>query len=260
MLQPVSFLPLHQAHDPRALMARWRLLARAAGLQVRTLVTMEGEPVLCLQSRRAEPAPLVYLSAGVHGDEVGAAWGLLFWAEKHLEKLRAGRFLIFPCLNPHGLRANTRLDQRGLDINRRFHLPEDPLSGPWSRLIAENPPALGLCLHEDYDAQGSYVYELSREQPPVSEKILQHCTRRIPRDLRRRIDGRPAKEGIIRRSTIPPDLPGMPEAIVLWQLGCPITLTFETPSEICLQHRIHAQVSFIEAALRFALPSSAQPA
>ena len=119
------------------------------------LTLIEGEKILYLESSGS--APPIYLSSGVHGDEVAAAWGLLAWAEENQKQLSQGRFLIFPCLNPHGFRRNTRTDHRGLDINRRFHLARDPLTGPWHRLIRQNPPSLALCLHEDYDSQGCYV-------------------------------------------------------------------------------------------------------
>jgi hypothetical protein len=47
----------------------------------------------------------------------------------------------------------------------------------------------------------------------------------------------------------------MPEAIELHQRGCPLTLTFETPSEFDLDQRVMAQVRFIEACLEV-LPAS----
>lgn len=243
-------LPLHQAHDPRALLARWRVVARAAGLRVRVLTEVAGEKILYLESpRRTADTPLDYISTGVHGDEAGAAWGLLAWAEASIETLRDGAFVIFPCLNPHGLRNNTRADHLGLDINRRFHLTDDPLCGPWRQLIAARRWRIGLCLHEDYDAQGCYVYELGLHRHSLSSRILADCTDVIPTDPRRSIDGRAAKSGVIRRSTIPPDLPGMPEAVELYQLGCPVTLTFETPSEFSLDDRVTTQAAFVKAAL-----------
>ena len=53
---------------------------------------------------------------------------------------------------------------------------------------------------------------------------------------------------MIRRRTLPTHLPGMPEAIELHERGCPLTLTFETPSEFDLDTRVRAQMKFIEAA------------
>jgi len=228
-------------------------------MQIKVLAEMDGEKILYLQkATRLESRP-VYLSTGVHGDEPGSAWGLLAWAQRKIEQLRDGNFLIFPCMNPHGLRANTRLDRRGLDINRRFHLDTDPLCGPWLQLVQQSVPMLSLCLHEDYDGQGSYVYELSSCTEPVSPQILKKCAKHIPADPRRKIDGRAAKDGVIRPRSIPTNLPGMPEAIVLWQLGCPTTLTFETPSEFGLDDRVQTQADFVSAAIRLAARTPNQP-
>ncbi len=249
----MPLLPLHQAHDQRALIARWRRVARATGLHVRVLAEVEGEKILYLESPQARRQGAVdYLSTGVHGDEAGSAWGLLIWAEKNLKQLSAGSFLIFPCFNPSGLRNNSRVDHRGLDINRCFDLAQDPLTAPWRKLVSERQFRIGLCLHEDYDAQGCYVYELSRHKLSRSPKIMSECTRRIAADPRRIIEGSRAQAGVIRRSTLPIHFQGMPEAIVLWQLGCPITLTFETPSEFSLDDRVAAQVDFVAAALKHA--------
>lgn len=258
----VPLLPLHQAHNNRVLISRWRAVAREAGLRGETFATVLGEPLIFFQSRAAQAGShLVYLSTGVHGDEPGAAWGLLHWAENHVETLRSHPFLIFPCLNPIGLRLNTRADHRGLDINRRFHMDDDEICGPWRKVMQGRRFKVGVCLHEDYDAQGSYVYELSREKLPLSRDLLGGCTRWIPLDLRRKIDGRASTQGIIRRRTVPPDLPGMPEAIELHRLGCAITLTFETPSEFSLDDRVRTHAAFVSAVVeRFqASPQEVQP-
>ena len=41
----------------------------------------------------------------------------------------------------------------------------------------------------------------------------------------------------------------MPEAIELHVRKCPLTITFETPSEFDLDKRVRAQVKFIETAM-----------
>ena len=242
-------LPLHQAHDVSALLRRWQLLARKARLSVTEFLSTESGPVLAFETRAAhQQAPAVYLSAGVHGDEAAAPWALLHWAEQSISKLRDSSFLILPCVNPDGLARNTRADHRGLDINRRFHLPRDPLAGPWRRWLARRPMVAGFCLHEDYDAQGCYLYELSHQKRPLSEPVMEAVAAIIPPDLRGTIEGSKAKRGIIRRKVLPEGLLG-PEAIVLHKLGCPVTFTFETPSEFALDHRIHAQRTCIEATI-----------
>ncbi|MES2506409.1 MAG: M14 family metallocarboxypeptidase [Verrucomicrobiota bacterium] len=245
-------LPLHEAHSYRTLMRRWRELARRLGLRLQTLAVVEDLPVFWLETgakgaMAGEAA--VYLSSGVHGDEPGAAWGLLVWAEENVERLRAGRFLIFPCLNPHGLQRNTRVDHLGQDLNRRFHVTEDAVCGPWRQVVAGRRLAVGLCLHEDYDGQGCYVYELGRRGRPRLAPEMLAGVRAIPPDGRRRIDESRAAGGVIHKSRVPKHLPGMPEAVVLHELGCGLTLTFETPSEFGLDVRVRAQVEFVNAVL-----------
>lgn len=226
------------------------MLAREAGCKVSALCEVERLPVIAIESATArEGIPAAYLSSGVHGDEPGAAWGLLAWAEKHVGELKRGSFLIAPCLNPVGITLNTRADHRGIDINRRFHDAEDVICGPWQRWIAGKAMRFGLCLHEDYDAQGIYLYELSHARQTVGHGIIDRCSRLIAPDPRKTIDGQRAKNGVIRRRTLPTHLPGMPEAIELHVRGCPVTLTFETPSEFDLDARVRAQVKFIESAL-----------
>jgi murein peptide amidase A len=255
----MSFASLdgHRAHDCVGLAQRWRILAQRAGLTWKRFSTAGDYPVHVAESprRRGDARRTIYLSAGVHGDEAAAPWGLLEWAERNVALLRAHRFLIFPCLNPHGIANNTRVDQRGVDLNRTFHDPDEPLVGAWRRVLGERAIALALCLHEDYDAQGCYVYELRREPGAAGPKALQDCAKIIPPDRRRTIDGRSMKDGhFLRRGDFAvPEMPGLPEAIALYHLGAPVALTFESPSEFSLLDRIAVQRQFIRSALRHEL-------
>lgn len=244
----MSHLPLHLAHDYRALANRWKVLAKRLKLKLNTLTLIQDLPIFWLETGGDRKGPLIYLSSGVHGDEAAAAWGLLAWAEANEAQLREQRFLILPCLNPCGLILNTRADHRGLDINRRFHVEDDEICGPWRKLLASRQIDLSLCLHEDYDGQGCYVYELSRMRPPWMQTVMAGLRVILP-DPRATMDGHRAQKGVIQRSRVPKNLPGMPEAIVLQQFGCPITLTFETPSEFSFDDRVRSQVEFVNAVL-----------
>lgn len=252
----MSFASLngHRAHDCALLARRWEALARRAGLEWRRIAVAGEFPVFAAASRvtRGTPEPAIYLSAGVHGDEAAAPWGLLEWGEENLDVLRAHSFLVFPCLNPHGIRWNTRADQRGVDLNRVFHDTRDPLVAAWRKMIGDRRIAIALCLHEDYDARGCYVYELASRPRGLGAKLLRDCASIIAPDPRRTIEGRAARDGLIRRR-VPPDLPGLPEAVVLYQLGSPITFTFESPSEYSLLDRIAVQKRFIQSALKHEL-------
>lgn len=252
----MKWLTNHRCHDYARLDARWRAVAKRAGISIREFATVAGIPLLMLETRavvRGEPA--IYLSSGVHGDEAGSAAGLLAWAESNVALLKKRAVLIFPCLNPHGLMSNTRADHRGLDLNRRFHLDDDEVCGPWRRIMADRRLLFALCLHEDYDAEGAYVYELSRGRQRAAPPIIRKCAHVLPLDPRRKIERRTAVGGVIRPRHIPRDLPGTPEAIVLFQRGCTLTLTFETPSEASLDVRVEAHRTFISAAIERLAPA-----
>jgi hypothetical protein len=247
---PAHPLP-HRCHDYKHLVQQWKALAKQCGLRMKEFAKAGDWPVYYVESpapKDADDLAWRYISAGVHGDEAAPPWGLLEWAGQHTALLREQPFLIFPALNPVGLMLNTRVNERGVDVNRAFNHPDDPLIVGWRNVVGKRRLAIGLCLHEDYDGQGCYLYELTQLRDSIGASILRDTARVLPTDPRARIDGRNAKNGVLTRR-VPPNLPGHPEAIVLHYLGAPIALTFESPSEFCLTDRITVQRRFIESAL-----------
>ncbi|MBP7948128.1 MAG: M14 family metallocarboxypeptidase [Verrucomicrobiales bacterium] len=247
MAEGDSYNRNHQSHDSRALLARWRKVARLAGLQGRVLLQTPGGFSVPAYFSRNRTSPALYLSAGVHGDEPAPVSALLEWAEANLARLKSACVVILPLVNPDGLAANTRVDGAGIDLNRHFHDATHPLIRAWQNLVAGRRFELGLMLHEDYDARGAYCYELS-EHGGLADALLPPVDPVLPRDPRGRIDGRTAKNGIIQRKNPPLDLPGLPEAIALYRTGAAATLTFETPSEFALHQRVQAHRTFLDAA------------
>lgn len=247
---PAPPLP-HRCHDYKHLVEQWKALAKESGLRMKTFAKAGDWPVYYVESpvpRHTENLEWRYISAGVHGDEAAPPWAVLEWAKQNVALLHEQPFLIFPALNPIGLMLNTRMDARGVDINRAFNDMNDPLILAWHEVVGDRKLALGLCLHEDYDGQGCYLYELTKRKGSIGAAILRDTARILPTDPRTRIDGRSANHGLIIRRVMP-DLPGHPEAIVLHYLGAPVALTFESPSEFCLLDRIAVQRRFIESAL-----------
>ena len=76
----------HRAHDSVLLARRWAALAKRSGLKWRRFATAGEFPVHAAESpgRPGDGRATIYLSAGVHGDEAAAPWGLLEWAEEHV--------------------------------------------------------------------------------------------------------------------------------------------------------------------------------
>ena len=108
---------------------------------------------------------------------------------------------------------------------------------------------MAVALHEDYDAQGAYVYETSPLKPHLGEKIIAAMARHIPPDPRRRIDTSRAKGGVIRKRVTPETLPDWPEAFLLHFHCARRVFTVETPSEFHIDSRVEAHVAAIDAAL-----------
>jgi hypothetical protein len=242
----------HRAHDYRHLIARWRAVARKAGVPLRRLVKEDGYDLFSLRSPALEAEGGIYISAGIHGDEPAATEGLIAWAEKHARRLAKLPLLLLPCLNPWGLVNNRRTNAEGVDLNRGFHLDDEPLVQAVKQLASPYRFAVALMLHEDYDGQGVYLYEVQRVRPYWGEALLAAAQAHLPVDPRLWIDGRKAIQGLHRRRVDPRRFAeiGFPEAIWLHLEHAERSLTFETPSEFALERRVAAQVAAIEEAVR----------
>jgi murein peptide amidase A len=238
-------------HDDKLLLARWRAVARKARLRLRRFANSSSQPVYFLRTGRPGDPRTVHLSAGIHGDEPAGSEALIVWAEKNWRQLRASPFLIFPCLNPWGLRHNCRHDARGRDLNREFGKtrPCSPVR-ELKRLLRGEEFALSLTLHEDYDAQGLYIYEVQRDRPFWGEELLEIARPLIAIETRLRIDGRKARPGLVRRAIDLKRFPLVPEAIYLHLEHSRRTFTIETPSEFALETRVATQVAIVEEGLR----------
>jgi protein MpaA len=251
----------HRAHNYHHLIARWRSVARAAGIPLRPLARAGAYTVYYLENRPADAAGGLYATAGIHGDEVGATEGLLRWAERHLPALlgRGNRsagagdlpFFLVPCLNPWGLVNNRREAEDGTDLNRVFNRDSDPPVGALKKALAGRAFDLALTLHEDYDATGLYLYEISsRRAEDLGEALLAAArARRFPIESRGSVETRPVTEpGLVRmrqRAALAKfDI--YPEAIWLFLQGTRQSLTIETPSEFSLAERAQVQARLLE--------------
>ena len=240
-------------HHYDTLIQRWRAIASASGARLQRFAFAERVPVFCFKT----PALTVdtqgiYISAGIHGDEPGSTEALIAWAEKHVQRLAHWPLLLFPCLNPWGLRNNIRLDAGGIDLNRAFQLPDHPVISALKKVTAPYQFEIAVMLHEDYDGEGYYLYEIMRETPFWGEDLLAAAARHIPVDPRRKIDGRNAEAGLIRRrfDRVRFERLGYPEAIWLHEEHARRALTIESPSEFALGQRVKAHVAVLDECVR----------
>lgn len=240
-----------RAHDYPFLIQRWKRAAAAAGLKMREFAVSGGYPIYCLASEPSGAGwPSLYISAGIHGDEAASTEGLIQWVEKNPRLLRKFRALIFPCLNPWGLVNNCRLDPRGFDLNRCFNNPRVPQIRAQLGVIGRSRFDLSLQLHEDFDAHGLYIYEIAGRRPYWAEDFLKAAARHLPHDTRPGIEGRRARNGIVRRKVTPDLMPDWPEAFILHFSHAARTFTIETPSEFAIDARVAAHMAILTAALK----------
>ena len=106
-----------------------------------------------------------------------------------------------------------------------------------------------MCLHEDYDAQGVYLYEVRpAHEKAIGPELLAAAGYYVPVDLRKTIEGRRAEQGWISRAIRRKNYPLVPEALFLAFTHSERTITVETPSEYDIGARVLAQIAIIQRA------------
>lgn len=220
---------------------------------VREEIAMTAAGPMVAWSRFAgESFPTVYLSAGMHGDEPAGPLAIEAWWRE--EDTREINWLICPVLNPTGILAQTRDNAQGVDLNRDYLLQQTAeVRAHVAWLERQTVPDLFLSLHEDWETEGFYFYEisLSEDQPYRARRILDQVRTICPIEKNRLIDDHEVREEGWIHHEPQADFPdSWPEAIYLAKRGCPLSFTFETPScALPLSQRITAQRAAIRAAL-----------
>jgi len=216
-------------------------------------VLLETEDGAITAWERGGNGPTVYVSAGMHGDEPAGSLALL-------EMMEAGWFpgnfhwLVCPALNPGGLATGSRGNRQGLDLNRDYLLQQSLEIAAHARWLSRKPvPAVFVSLHEDWETEGFYFYEinLGKDDPARYQSILDSVSPFFPPEPGPEIDGHEARAPGWIFHCAEADLPDeWPEAIWLAKQGCPLSFTFETPSRADLSKRVRAHLAGLEAVLR----------
>jgi len=241
--------------EPHALAERFAVAARAGGFNADRFGLVRGYPLLALtKPAPTDGRPSVYLSAGIHGDEPAAPLALLRLLEAGTLDARASWYLC-PLLNPTGLAAGTRENAEGVDLNRDYrHGATIEVAAHVAWLRRQPAFAFTLCLHEDWEAKGFYVYELNPEnRQSLAAQMIAAAAEVGPIDPSEVIDGRPAAGGIIRPADDPAARERWPEAIYLRAHHTTLSYTLESASSLPLEKRVAALSRTAEAALRQAL-------
>ena len=227
--------------------------AQQAGWSTEVFHASEGFNWLALRripSRVPHPALRLYLSTGIHGDEPAGPLAALQLLRENCWPADCDITLL-PCLNPCGFQHNRRENGQGIDLNRDYrHFESAEIRAHVAWLEQQPLFNLSLCLHEDWESHGFYVYELNPEnQPSLAEPIVAGVASVCPIDLSAIIEGREAKGGIIRPNLDPRSRPQWPEAFWLLTHKTRLSYTLEAPSDFPLVTRVNALVAGVNAAL-----------
>ncbi|MBL9201600.1 MAG: M14 family metallocarboxypeptidase [Opitutaceae bacterium] len=252
-----SAAPVKDSFPPPAeFAARCEAAARGQGFRVERFGEAAGVPLLAFSRRTPGVKPRIYLSAGIHGDEPAPPLALLDWLERGWFDDRAV-WLLCPMLNPAGLARGTRHNAEDVDLNRDFKSPRSTEIRAHVAWLQRQPsPDLAICLHEDWEATGFYLYELNAlGLPSPARAMLEAVSPICPIEPAIIIDGRPTDEpGIIRPIADPLLRDTWPESIFLRHHHARLGYTIESPSARPLAQRIAA----LQAAVATAVAATVQ--
>jgi len=192
----------------------------------------------------------VYISTGIHGDEPAGPLAALQLLQE--DRWPAGAAIwLCPCLNPTGLMLNRRENVRGIDLNRDYrHFQSEEVRAHVDWLKQQPSFDISLCLHEDWESNGFYVYEVNPDQQTsLAGKIVEAVAKVCPIESASLVDNWPAENGIIRPKVNPAERPQWPEALYLITNKSRLGYTLEAPSDFPMPARVAALVAGVRAVL-----------
>lgn len=234
--------------DMRAVLEEIDALATMHGWTIERMPVGEGVSLMALRRGGTEARRKIYVSAGIHGDEPAGPLAVRQLLAENRWPADAEVWLC-PCLNPRGFERGTRENPEGIDLNRDYREPKS--AEVWTHVEwLELQPRFdcALCLHEDWESNGFYVYERSLAGlPPLAPRMLDAVAKVCPIDHSAEIEGRPAERGIILVDDDPDARELWPETIYLTVAKTAQSCTLEAPSDFSLAVRVAALVAAVNA-------------
>jgi len=140
-------------------------------IQTETDVPIKKIPFI--EAESGVPGPVVWITAGVHGDEVGGVAVVQELCKRFQQNpLRIGAVKTFPLLNPLGFEAGMRhIPELEEDLNRAFPgkrngTPAEQIAEKIFSTVVDSKPSIVLDLHNDWKI--SIPYALVDPEPDTS--------------------------------------------------------------------------------------------
>ena len=190
----------------------------------------------------------ILITGGIHGDEpAGPASVLRFLERDNTHLLQRFKFLILPCINPYGYVHNTRKNKRGLDLNRLFEETGIAEVDIVKETIEGQRFHFCIDFHEDWEAEGVYLYEAQRNERWIGPEITCQI------EKIGRIDGGagesdlPIADGVFQ---VDPAWGDAGLAPYLFHFSADHVMICETPTSWHLDQRTAAHLAALDAALK----------
>ena len=192
-----------QRLNPYEVMSACRTAAERAGWSVETIAPEPFRRIALVRPSPLPEAPNFYVSAGIHGDEPAGPLAILELLRE--DQWPMGNYWIIPCLNPDGFLSNTRENSIGIDLNRDFRHPKsNEVIGQIAWLTQLPRLHLSLLLHEDWEANGFYCYELnSGKHPSLAQTMVNAVSPVCPIEHLPEVDGRPGESSDLPQNHMP---------------------------------------------------------
>ncbi|MDB6026927.1 MAG: hypothetical protein JWM68_3150 [Verrucomicrobiales bacterium] len=227
-----------------------KVAAATHGWHRDSLVISSGAELVAYRKRNDSAKKRVYLSTGIHGDEPAGPLAILKLLQENYWPAHIDVWLC-PCLNLTGFPLNKRETALGIDLNRDYrHFLSDETRAHVAWLKDQPNFDIAVCLHEDWEANGFYLYELNPDnRPSLAENIVRAVAQVCPIEGGDTVDGWPTKNGIIRPQVNPEERPQWPESIFLLTAKTRQAYTLESPSDFPIEIRVAAQVTAVRTVL-----------
>ena len=247
---------LGETIDIRAVLRDIEAAAQRHGWTSENIYDTPEFKIPALHRRSVDSTRKIYISAGIHGDEPAGPLAALRLLQENIWPTDA-EIILLPCLNPIGFTLNSRGNFYGTELNRDYRNTKTQEILAHIAWLERQPKFdLYFCLHEDWEANGFYLYEQNPDdQPSLAGKIIAAAQKVCPIDLSETIEGREAQGGIVRPKIQPHERPDWPEAFYLISHKSRLGYTLESPSDFSLTNisntRQLGEVLYTQYALPF---------
>ncbi len=198
----------------------------------------------------ASPRSRIYVSTGIHGDEPAGPLAALQLLLDDAWPADASLWLC-PCLNPAGFRLGRRENADGVDLNRDYRRLQTNEVRAHTDWLGRQPSFdLTVCMHEDWESNGFYMYEVNpTNRPSLSSQMMGAVAKVCPIDPSPFIEDWPATAGVIRPELKRAERPDWPEALYLITNKSTLSYTLEAPSDFPLEVRVAALATAAKTAV-----------